>query len=55
MRRLLLIFAVVLFPAAPLAQTKIKVGTVRSTVIGGVVSAQAVGTSRTPVSTSISR
>ena len=43
MRRLLLIFAVVLFPAAPLAQTKIKVGTVRSTVIGGVVSAQARG------------
>jgi hypothetical protein len=26
MRRLLLIFAVVLFPAVPLAQTKIKVG-----------------------------
>ena len=43
MRRLLLIFAVVLFPAAGLAQTKIKVGTVRSTVIGGVVSAQARG------------
>jgi NitT/TauT family transport system substrate-binding protein len=43
MRRLLLIFALVLFPAAGLAQTKIKVGTVRSTAIGGVVSAQARG------------
>jgi NitT/TauT family transport system substrate-binding protein len=43
MRRLLLIFAVVLFPAVAPAQTKIKVGTVRSTVIGGVVSAQARG------------
>jgi NitT/TauT family transport system substrate-binding protein len=43
MRRLPLIFAMVLLPAASLAQTKIKVGTVRSTVIGGVVSAQARG------------
>src|SRR5262249_29043399 len=41
--RLLPILAIALLAAAAPAQTKIKVGTVRATVIGGVVSAQARG------------
>jgi NitT/TauT family transport system substrate-binding protein len=43
MRRLGLILVCVLLPVAGAAQTKVKVGTVRSTVVGGVVSAQVRG------------
>src|SRR5262245_15675511 len=40
MRRLLLLLAVALLSTAAQAQTKVKVGSVRATVVGGVVSAQ---------------
>ncbi len=43
MHRLLLILGLIAIPVAATAQTKVKVGTVRATVIGGVVSAQARG------------
>src|SRR4029077_13792489 len=43
MYRLLLILIAIGVPAVATAQTKVKVGTVRATVIGGVVSAQAQG------------
>ncbi len=43
MYRLLLILGLITIPALATAQTKVKVGTVRATVIGGVVSAQARG------------
>jgi ABC-type nitrate/sulfonate/bicarbonate transport system substrate-binding protein len=43
MYRLLLILVAIAVPAIAAAQTKVKVGTVRATVIGGVVSAQARG------------
>ena len=43
MLRLLLMLVAIMAPALAAAQTKVKVGTVRATVIGGVVSAQARG------------
>ncbi len=54
MFRLLLILGLVAVPALAAGQTKIKVGTVRATVIGGVVSAQARGYFKEPGSTSTS-